>query len=263
MLRKFLTGVMLVCMCVLLSACPRIIETGEVGVSKSFGTINPEEIGVGVAWSFMLVRNISVKSIKLVEITQKSKVPTKGGMLIDMDATLFIKREPTLVAEQSMKIHGNPWETVVTPQFRAKIRNAVAAQSIESVYQEAGRELIAESATVELRKALEPHGFIVDSIVLRNIVLPEEFRDAVNAKLAAEQKVQQKGFELEQAMKDAEIEVARAHGAAESQKIVRSTLSNSYLQYLWIKTLNNNPNVIYVATEANMPLYRDTNTEMR
>ncbi len=68
--------------------------------------------------------------------------------------------------------------------------------------------------------------------------------------------MQQKQFELEQARKDAEIEVARAEGAAQAQEIVRSTLSGSYLQYLWIKTLNENPNVIYVSTEANLPIFR-------
>ncbi|KPK16190.1 MAG: hypothetical protein AMJ62_06665 [Myxococcales bacterium SG8_38] len=61
---------------------------------------------------------------------------------------------------------------------------------------------------------------------------------------------------MQQAEKDAEIEIARARGAAQSQEIVRSTLSDSYLQYLWIKTLNENPNVIYVATEANLPIFK-------
>ena len=65
-------------------------------------------------------------------------------------------------------------------------------------------------------------------------------------------------FMLEQARKDAEIEVARAKGAAEAQAIVRATLSDSYLQYLWIKTLSENPNVIYVATEANLPIFKQT-----
>ena len=88
--------------------------------------------------------------------------------------------------------------------------------------------------------------------------LPERFRDSIEAKLTAEQRVQQKQFELEQAKKEAEIEVARAEGAARAQEIVRSTLSDSYLQYLWIKTLNENPNVIYVSTEANMPIFRTT-----
>ena len=63
---------------------------------------------------------------------------------------------------------------------------------------------------------------------------------------------------LQQARKDAEIEVARAEGAAKAQEIVRSTLSDSYLQYLWIKTLAENPNVIYVATEANLPIFKQT-----
>jgi 1-acyl-sn-glycerol-3-phosphate acyltransferase len=37
---------------------------------------------------------------------------------------------------------------------------------------------------------------------------------------------------------------------------VRSTLSEAYLHYLWIETLNENPNVIYVASEANMPIFK-------
>jgi hypothetical protein len=50
--------------------------------------------------------------------------------------------------------------------------------------------------------------------------------------------------------------VARARGAAQAQQIIRETLSDRYLQYLWIQTLNENPNVIYVASEANMPIFK-------
>ncbi len=45
-----------------------------------------------------------------------------------------------------------------------------------------------------------------------------------------------------------------AGGAAEARKIVHSTLLDSYLRYLWIDTLNENPDAIYVATEANLPI---------
>jgi hypothetical protein len=93
-------------------------------------------------------------------------------------------------------------------------------------------------------------------VLLRDVQLPARFKESIEAKLTAEQRVQQKDFELAQAKKDAEIEVARAKGAAQAQEIVRSTLSSSYLHYLWIKTLNENPNVIYVASEANMPIFK-------
>jgi hypothetical protein len=50
--------------------------------------------------------------------------------------------------------------------------------------------------------------------------------------------------------------VARAKGAAEAQRIIRSTLSDSYLHYLWVQTLSQNPSVIYVATESNLPIFK-------
>ena len=45
-----------------------------------------------------------------------------------------------------------------------------------------------------------------------------------------------------------------ARGGAEAQCIVRATLSDSYLQYLWIKTLNEKPELISAAAGANPPL---------
>jgi regulator of protease activity HflC (stomatin/prohibitin superfamily) len=124
------------------------------------------------------------------------------------------------------------------------------------LYGAAGRKQIAEKALKALRENLGPRGIKVVDVLLRDVQLPQKFKESIERKLSAEQLAKQKTFELEQAKKDAEIEVARARGAAKAQEIVRSTLSESYLKYLWIKTLNENPNVIYVATEANMPLVR-------
>ena len=109
-----------------------------------------------------------------------------------------------------------------------------------------------------LKEKLLPRGIEADSLQVTGLVLPQKFREAVERKLESEQKALQKEFELQQARKDAEIEVAHAQGAAKAQEIVRSTLSREYLEYLWVKSLNQNANVIYVATEANMPVFRST-----
>jgi regulator of protease activity HflC (stomatin/prohibitin superfamily) len=132
----------------------------------------------------------------------------------------------------------------------------VSGYPVKNIYTETGRKEIAGKIRGFLEVNLEPSGIQVVDVLLRDIKLPQRFRESIEAKLTAEQQVQQKFFMLEQAKKDAEIEVARARGAAQAQEIVRSTLSGSYLQYLWIKTLNENPNVIYVATEANLPIFR-------
>jgi hypothetical protein len=57
------------------------------------------------------------------------------------------------------------------------------------------------------------------------------------------------------AKKDAEIEVARAEGVAQSNLIIANSISENYLRYLWIQGLSRNDSqVIYVPTEANLPI---------
>jgi regulator of protease activity HflC (stomatin/prohibitin superfamily) len=132
----------------------------------------------------------------------------------------------------------------------------VAGCPVKNIYAEQGRKEIARKIHEFLKENLEPRGIQVVDVLLRDVQLPQRFKESIEAKLTAEQRVQQKQFELKQAEKDAEIEVARARGAAQAQQIIRETLSDRYLQYLWIQTLNQNPNVIYVATEANMPIFK-------
>ena len=233
-------------------ACmPHVIDDGEVGVVNSLGTINPTELGTGFTVGVFLFREIDIRSVRLFEMTEEFSVPTSDGMLVDLEATLLVRRVSDQVAEQFINIAGNPWDTVVVPNFRSAIRTSVAQYPIEQVYQGAGRTQIATDTTDELNRVLGQYGFEVDSVLLRDVVLPDAFKQAVENKLTAEQKVVQKGFELEQAVKDAEIAVAKARGAKESQEIINSTLTDNYLRYLWIDTLAENPNVIYVATEAN------------
>lgn len=63
---------------------------------------------------------------------------------------------------------------------------------------------------------------------------------------------------LAAASKLAEVEVARAKGVAQANQIIGDSLkgNDAYLRYLWITDMTNNkaPTVIYVPTEANLPI---------
>ncbi len=59
----------------------------------------------------------------------------------------------------------------------------------------------------------------------------------------------------------AKAEIIRAHGVAQANKIIGDSLNHneSYLRYLWIQTLDSQNNkVIYVPTEANLPILEAT-----
>ncbi len=68
-------------------------------------------------------------------------------------------------------------------------------------------------------------------------------------------------FVLQKETQEAERKRVEATGIRDAQEIINQSLTEQYLHYLWINTLNLNPNVIYVATEANMPMFRAVNPD--
>ena len=248
-------AVLLAC-AALLSGCI-VIEDGEVGVQKSFGTISDEPVGPGVVIQFPVVRTVTPWNIKLQEVKESASMPSSEGLIIGLDTSLLFRVKAEMAPQIRKTIGRNYMSVLVVPYMRNAVRDVVSGYQVKDIYTAKGRKEIAEKILIFLRKTLEPEGIEIVDVLLRDVKLPQRFRESIELKLTAEQRVQQKQFELEQARKDAEIEVARAEGAAKAQKIVRSTLSGSYLQYLWIKTLNQNPNVIYVATEANLPIFKE------
>jgi regulator of protease activity HflC (stomatin/prohibitin superfamily) len=234
-----------------------VIEDGQVGVSKSFGKIADEPVLQGIALQFPVVRTVEVWTTLVQSRKESAQVPSAEGLMIGMDTTLLFTILPNS-APIIRKTIGRDYVTkLVVPYFRRTVRDVVSGYSVKDIYTSAGRESIAIKIKASLEESLGAKGLHIENVLLGDVKLPTRFKESIEAKLTAEQRVQQKGFELNQAIKDAEIEVARARGAAEAQEIVRSTLSDSYLQYLWIKTLNENPNVIYVSTEANLPIFKN------
>ncbi len=69
-------------------------------------------------------------------------------------------------------------------------------------------------------------------------------------------KIEEARANLEAEKLNAQAEVERAKGAAEAIKIENGTLSDRYIQYLWVRNQNNlnDKTVIYIPTETNLPI---------
>ena len=74
-------------------------------------------------------------------------------------------------------------------------------------------------------------------------------------------KIEEAQANLEAEKLNARAEVERAKGVAEANEIIGESLKNNeaYLWYLWVKGLSDgNSEVIYVPTEANLPILEAT-----
>jgi predicted aminopeptidase len=63
---------------------------------------------------------------------------------------------------------------------------------------------------------------------------------------------------MESATLLAQADTIRAHGIARSNQIIGNSLTKNYLSWFWISQLDQAGNIIYVPTEANMPVLEAT-----
>jgi len=236
-----------------LNAC-KIIEEGNVGIKKTFGKVHEETLSPGVHLYAPGIHVIEPWDIKTQTRQNQLDLPSQEGLIVRLETAVLFR--PTDVISLKKKVGSRFVKKVLEPKLINVFREVVGKQKVDEIIN--NPNMLTTAAKKNLKAILEPEGILVEDLLVTDLGLPGNFKESIEKKLQAEQKALQKTFELDQAKKDAEIEIARARGAAEAQEIVKKTLSQEYLQYLWISTLNDNPNVIYVSTEANMPIFRTT-----
>lgn len=69
-------------------------------------------------------------------------------------------------------------------------------------------------------------------------------------------KIEEAKANLEAEKLNAQAEIERARGAAKAIEIEDSSLTTTYIQYLWVRQQNANSNnkIIYIPTEAGLPI---------
>lgn len=75
-----------------------------------------------------------------------------------------------------------------------------------------------------------------------------------HAQFSREVAVAEARAKMESAALLSQADTIRAHGIARSNAIIGGSLTDPYLHWFWIDNIDKSNNVIYVPTEANMPI---------
>ncbi len=250
---------------VLLSGCSmRVVEDGQAGVKADFGKIQDQALGTGLHWFIPLFTWIETWNTKTQEIKETANVPSSEGLISTLDISVLYNVPVQNVVMVRKTIGRNYVQVVLEPYVREAIRNVVSGYEVKGLFNEKSRKEIGIKILEFLKDKVESRGIVVQDVLLRDVRLPDTFAQSIQIKLRTEQEALQKDFELQKAKKDAEIEVARANGVAQSNKIIAGSIDENYLRYLWINGLSKNEmQVIYVPTEANLPIMEASRLKMR
>ena len=136
----------------------------------------------------------------------------------------------------------------VSSRYYAKELYAIERQKVEQVMKD------------ELIRHIGDKGFVVDSVLLKDILLPQSMSNAIQDKVNSEQAALQMEFVIEKQKREAERVRIEAEGVKNAQDIINSSLTEKQLRYNQIhmlKSLVNSPNSKIIVTgdgAGKMPL---------
>jgi prohibitin 1 len=234
------------------------VESGNVGVLTLFGRVTGEVLPEGIHLVSPFKTNNEM-SIRTQEIKESASVPSSEGLVMNLDTSLIFHVDPTKASDVYQKIGPNYQAVLIEPNLRAAIREATASHSANALYT-GEREMVAKQIFDQLAGLLGLRGFIVESILLRDIQLPATLKSSIEAKQQAEQEALAMSFRLQKETQEAQRKRIEAQGIRDFQQIVAQGISPQLLEWKGIEATeslakSSNSKVVVIGNNKNgLPL---------
>jgi prohibitin 1 len=231
-----------------------VIPAGHVGVKDLFGRVSSTVLSPGVRIVFPFTRVIKM-SIKTQEVKETAEVPSKEGLIMDLEGSLLFKLDPEKADDIYRTIGKNYQEIAVAPQIRSAIREITASYEAKVLYS-AERERISRETLELFKKLAGDRGIMAEAVLLRKIGLPDVVANAIQEKLRREQESEQMKFVLQKETQEAERKRIEAQGIADFQKIVAAGISPALLEWKGIEAteklaMSQNSKVVVIGSGKN------------
>lgn len=239
----------------LFSGCylPTSIDSGEVGIVKSWGAVQPDIINDGLTFSLTpgedlyIMRTANKQAVfSHVPVTEQNQVNdtiynssitviTKSeegmGVTIPLDISCLYQLNPHN-AVGIIKEYGTDgaWDDkLVIRNIRSTVQQVVGKVSLDVLNRD--RTTYENRILMALNNVLAKNGVSITSFNIQVIGVPEAINNAVLAKETAKQNAEKAKFQVLQANAEAEVEIAKAKGIAQANDILAGSLTDKLVSY--------------------------------
>jgi prohibitin 1 len=229
-----------------------IIRPGEIGIKQTLGKVRGLPLPQGVNFYNPFASKVIRINVRIVESFNNLPLPTKEGLSVNAEISLLYHVKSESANEVYIKLGSNYEEVMVLSNFRATAREISARYFAKELYA-TERNKVEKAIAEELSEHISKYGFVVDAVLLKDIILPAQMVQAIQDKVNAEQSALKMEFVIEQQKKEAERRIIEAEGIKKSQDIINSSLSDKLIQYNHIemlKSLGTSPNSKIIITDG-------------
>lgn len=222
------------------------IDAGTIGVQSLFGKVQNKTLDPGLNFVNPLVK-VTEFDTKTQNYTmsgvhdegEKSgddaiRVLSLDGLEVVIDVTVLYRVRPDKTPQILKEIGIDYKNIIVRPLVRTKLRNNAVYYDAVSLYS-TKRDEFQNRVFDDIKNEFGLRGLELESLLVRNIMLPESVRMTIESKINAEQDAQKMTFVLQKERQEAERKRVEAQGIADYQKILSTGLSDKQLQYEMIK----------------------------
>lgn len=235
------------------------IGPGHVGVVTSFGQVHEEELGPGLHYIFPVFNQVEdvdvrVRAVRVEGYTAASKEQQDLFLNITLNYHIIPDRASDIIQQI-----GSDFEAkIIMPRF-LDIPKSITDDYATTIVLNS-RDEIREKSIERLTAAIEEYGFQVDTINIENFSYSEAYNAEIEAKQAAQQRVETEKQNREQARIRAETVVIEAEGQANAQietatgqaeanRLLTESLTPILVQWQSIQKLNPNVEIMLIPSD--------------
>lgn len=220
-----------------------VVDTGHVGVERTLGKVDLLETEPGMNFKLpMLTRayEFSAKEIAL-DLNDLRPKAADNLSLQDLDVTVYYNAAPGAIADLMVKYANAsqsapgailPAYGVVYREARGTIYEEVSkVDSLNLHRQRDALQISIQGGLQERLSSKDGDALVISRVVVRALNTDPSIEDSIREAVANQKKLEAKQISVDIAKKDAEIEVERAKGIAEANRIINDSLTAQYLQH--------------------------------
>ncbi len=159
---------------------------------------------------------------------------TADGLEVIIDLSVLYRISPEKAPEILRTLGQDITDKIVRPISRTKIRDNAVYYDAIALYS-TKRDEFQQKIFTSIEKEFTARGIVLESILIRNVTLPQSVRTTIESKINAEQESQKMKFVLDKERQEADRKRVEAQGIADYQRILTASLTDKLLQYEQIK----------------------------
>lgn len=214
--------------------CIVVVPAGHVGVVNYFGSVYDHHLPPGISFVNPF-SNIIKLSTRMQVLPYERSVLSSEGLTIDIVLALQYSIDTERVVKLYKSIGENYKDVIIVPVLSSIIREVTSKRDAKAMYTSETRMEMHKEMREGVTESLRDKGIIIHDVLLRDVILPQKLKDAIENKLDMEQQAERMKFVLSKERQEAERKEIEANGIQKFQEIVSKGIDEHLLQWKGIE----------------------------